>query len=87
MILKAVVKNNISHQLFITGENMKKKQLILIGLIGLLFIFFFSFNVQKQSTVKNVKEFTAFFDVPGNIIDDNNEIRELIAEKTGAVCQ
>lgn len=87
MILKAVVKNNISQQLFITGENMKKKQLILIGLIGLLFIFFFSFNVQKQSTVKNVKEFTAFFDVPGNIIDDNNEIRELIAEKTGAVCQ
>ena len=31
-----------------------------------------------------IKEFTAFFAVPGNEINDDNEIRNMIAEKTGA---
>lgn len=31
-----------------------------------------------------IKEFTAFFAVPGSEINDDNEIKQLIAEKTGA---
>lgn len=36
---------------------------------------------------KDVKEFTAFFAVEGNEINDDNEIMELIAQKTGAKCK
>lgn len=32
----------------------------------------------------DVKEFTAFFAVPGSEINDDNEIQQMIAEKTGA---
>ena len=31
-----------------------------------------------------IKEFTAFFAVPGSEINDDNEIQQIIAEKTGA---
>ena len=30
-----------------------------------------------------IKEFTAFFAVPGSEINDDNEVQQLIAEKTG----
>lgn len=66
---------------------MKKKQIILICLAGLLLILFSSYGMKKQNTMSSIKEFTAFFDVPGSVLDDNNEIRELIAEKIGAKCQ
>ena len=32
---------------------------------------------------KGIKEFTAFFAVPGSEINDDNEIQQIIAEKTG----
>ena len=35
----------------------------------------------------DIKEFTAFFDVSGNEIDEDNEIMELIAQKIGARCR
>ncbi|MDE6389544.1 MAG: sugar ABC transporter substrate-binding protein [Lachnospiraceae bacterium] len=34
-----------------------------------------------------VKEFTAFFATPGTEINDDNEIQQMIAEKTGAKCK
>ena len=34
-----------------------------------------------------IKEFTAFFAVPGTEINDDNEIQQIIAEKTGAKCK
>lgn len=34
-----------------------------------------------------IKEFTAFFAVPGNEINDGNVVQELIAEKIGAKCK
>lgn len=36
---------------------------------------------------ENIKEFTAFFDVPGETKDENNDIENLIADITGAKCQ
>ena len=36
---------------------------------------------------KEIKEFTAFFNVPGDEIDENNEIKKKIAEITGAECK
>ncbi len=36
---------------------------------------------------EEIKEFTAFFDVPGSVKDENNEIQDMIAEITGAKCQ
>lgn len=37
----------------------------------------------KSSNSGEVKEFTAFFAVPGSEINDDNEIQQMIAEKTG----
>lgn len=34
-----------------------------------------------------IKEFTAFFAVPGSEINDDNEIQQIIAEKVGAKCK
>ncbi len=36
---------------------------------------------------KEIKEFTAFFGVPGSEINDDNEIQQIIAEKIGAKCK
>lgn len=36
---------------------------------------------------EQIKEFTAFFDVTGSEIDEDNEIMEQIAQKTGARCR
>lgn len=38
----------------------------------------------KSKDGDGVKEFTAFFAVPGSEINDDNEIQQIIAEKTGA---
>ena len=34
-----------------------------------------------------IKEFTAFFSVPGNEINSDNRIQQVIAEKIGAKCK
>ena len=36
---------------------------------------------------QEIKEFTAFFAVPGTVKDDYNEVQELLADITGAKCQ
>ena len=40
-----------------------------------------------ESSDGEVKEFTAFFAVPGTEINDDNEIQQKIAEITGAKCK
>ena len=40
-----------------------------------------------ESSDGGVKEFTAFFAVPGSEINDDNEIQQKIAEITGAKCK
>ena len=37
----------------------------------------------KATNGDGIKEFTAFFAVPGSEINDDNEIQQIIAEKTG----
>ncbi|MDE7323491.1 MAG: extracellular solute-binding protein [Lachnospiraceae bacterium] len=39
---------------------------------------------KEASNSGDIKEFTAFFAVPGSEINDDNEIQQMIAEKTGA---
>lgn len=39
---------------------------------------------KDKSSEDGVKEFTAFFAVPNPEINDDNEIQQMIAEKTGA---
>ncbi len=36
---------------------------------------------------KEIKEFTAFFDVPGHVLDEENDVKNQIAQITGAKCQ
>ena len=38
----------------------------------------------KGDSDGEIKEFTAFFAVPGSEINDDNEVQQIIAEKTGA---
>lgn len=69
---------------------MKKRntrKFFLIGFVLIFLMLFSSYAVKEQNTASKIKEFTAFFDVPGNLLDDNNEIKEIIAEKIGAKCQ
>ena len=46
-------------------------------------------HVSKGSSVpdKNIKHFTAFFSVEGDTLEPNNEIRQKIAQLTGADCE
>lgn len=67
---------------------MKKKQIfrgIFIAAVLLAAGGFYCWkNVGKQD---EVKEFTAFFDVPGMSLDTDNKVMKKIAELTGAKCQ
>ena len=42
---------------------------------------------ENTNDSSGVKEFTAFFAVPGSEINDDNEIEQKIAEITGAKCK
>ena len=67
---------------------MKKKNTIYILLAVVMAAVVLLFLWEKQRTEEaTVKEFTAFFDVPGTSLDDDNEIKEIIADKIGARCQ
>lgn len=67
-----------------------KKRLFLLGFIILLIVFGALYVAGQKETVKEkeIKEFTAFFDTPNEIVrSEDNEIKELIAQKLGAKCQ
>ncbi len=66
---------------------MKKKNVTACILaVAALSIVCVAASIANGSRDKKIKEFTAFFDVQGEEIDEDNEIRELIAQKTGARC-
>ncbi len=66
---------------------MRRKTILRVVLIGVVLTLFFAVRITNSKKNREIKEFTAFFDVPGNEIDEDNEIRELIAQKIGARCQ
>ncbi len=65
---------------------MKKKTVTGIVLSVAALSVFLSVKTAGSRDTK-IKEFTAFFDVSENEIDEYNEIMELIAQKTGARCR
>lgn len=44
-------------------------------------------SMENEISQKEMKEYTAFFDVPGTQMDKNNDVQDAIAEITGAKCQ
>ena len=69
------------------SQQMKKKNVTVIVLtVAVLFIMGMTAGLIRGSSNKPIKEFTAFFDVQGEEINEDNEIRELIAQKIGARC-
>lgn len=69
------------------SQQMRRKTILRVVLIGVVLTLFFAVRITNSKKNREIKEFTAFFDVPGNEIDEDNEIRELIAQKIGARCQ
>lgn len=65
---------------------MKRRNIAVIVLFAAVLSLLFAACVTDSKRNKNIKEFTAFFDVRGEEIDEDNEIRELIAQKIGARC-
>lgn len=66
---------------------MKKKTIIGLVLTWVVLAIFLITRIMDDGKNQKIKEFTAFFDVPGNTINEDNEIKELIAQKIGAYCQ
>ena len=64
---------------------MKIKKLISL-LLSSLMIFFVSACGEKEEE-KEIRVYTSFFGARGTEISKNNEIQQLIAEKTGAMCE
>ena len=66
---------------------MKKKAVTAISFIIAVFVIILL--VKDTGIVKKdeIKEFTAFFAVLGEERDEDNEIMEIIAQKTGARCR
>ena len=59
-----------------------------ILLIGIVIIILLITLSQRETAHKNpYKKFTAFYDVQGEEIDEDNEIKRKIAEITGAECE
>ena len=67
---------------------MKKKWAFCVFVfVAVLFVAGTVFLQKKNKNRAEIKEFTAFFDVPGLVKDPGNEIMDKIAEITGARCQ
>lgn len=61
-----------------------KKRFIAILLLMAVGLLVFGVNMPKEE--KEIKEFTAFFDVEKSELNKDNEVKELIADITGARC-
>ena len=71
-------------------ESMKRKSLIslmLLAAVSMAACGKAETDTGAESSDGEVKEFTAFFAVPGTEINDDNEIQQKIAEITGAKCK
>lgn len=70
---------------------MKRKQMLAFGLTTAMAASLLAGcggeKKDKEKEEGGIKEFTAFFAVPGTEINDDNEIQEKIAEITGAKCK
>ena len=70
---------------------MKKKQMLAalmgVAMLSTLLAGCGGGDKEGSSEEGGVKEFTAFFAVPGTEINDDNEIQQKIAEITGAKCK
>lgn len=71
------------------GSGVKKRMMagIALALAAAALSAWMAANRAGDGKKDRIKEFTAFFDVSGNEINEDNEIMELIAQKTGARCQ
>ena len=67
---------------------MRRRILNSILLFGLvLLILIVALTKRESEQKKNIKQFTVFYDVQGDEIDEDNEIKKKIAEITGAECE
>ena len=66
---------------------MKKKIIAVFSILLLLFVLIVGIQIQKRHSQNEIKTFTAFFSVLGEPRDEENEIKKLIAQKTGASCE
>ena len=66
---------------------MKKKIIAVFGILLLLFVLIVGIQIEKRHSQNKIKTFTAFFSVLGEPRDEENEIKKLIAQKTGASCE
>lgn len=64
---------------------MKKKTIIGLVLTWVVLAIFLITRIMDDGKNQKIKEFTAFFDVPGNTINEDNEIKELIAQKNWCI--
>lgn len=65
---------------------MKKKVIAVIILLTVVFTIIFVLRNANKDKEDKIKEFTSFFAQIGFDIDEDNDIRELIAQKVGARC-
>ncbi|NTV79390.1 MAG: sugar ABC transporter substrate-binding protein, partial [Clostridiales bacterium] len=67
---------------------MRRRILNSILLFGLvLLILMVALTKRESEQKKDIKQFTVFYDVQGDEIDEDNEIKKKIAEITGAECE
>lgn len=66
---------------------MKKRVFSVLTVLFLLVFVMVGIRIQNSRTHKNIRNYTAFFNVPGQSRDAGNEIKEIIAEKIGAQCE
>ena len=66
---------------------MKKRCFLSIILIAVLSGLWINAKSVDEKKSCDVKTFTAFFSVNGDARDDDNDIKELIAERIGARCE
>lgn len=65
---------------------MKRKKMVALLLLTAMTTAAFA-GTETVMADEEVKEFTAFFAVPGSEINDDNEIQQMIAQITGAKCK
>lgn len=70
----------------IQGNYIGKGIQILIIISGLIFAIAFATN-EYGGKEQEINHFTGFFPIPGSSLPEDNDIRQLIAEKTNAECE
>ena len=66
---------------------MKKRVFFIFVVLFLTVFVIVGIQIRNNQTCKNIRNYTAFFNVPGQTRDEGNEIKERIAEKIGARCE